>query len=127
MNKNTILKISAVLPVVLIASLVSASSVFAKEICYTQYGGGETCVDVPENSNLELDKTIYNPASKQYEDHVKSSGGSNPYVFDVNEDINFKITIKNTGDVELKNVDLKDELPYLLKYSGKEGQQIEQV
>jgi len=101
--------------------VMSVGKSYAKISCTTQYGGGETCVNVTEDAKLSVDKTIYNPKSGQYEDHVKSTGGSNPYVFGYNETIKFKITVKNTGDVKIKDINMYDALPTFLKYKSGDG------
>jgi len=93
----------------------------AREICFTQYGGGETCIDESEDSKLKVDKKIYNPKSGDYEDHIKAESGSNPYTFTEGEEIKFKFTVKNDGDVDLVDVEAEDILPSYLKYEGGDG------
>jgi|GEM_PF-6863168 len=94
--------------ITLIIFLFTFESVaYAKEICTTQYGGGQTCVNVDENSKLSIDKTIYNPDHKTYEDHVSASS----YVFTAGEEVKFSITVKNNGDVTYKKLVITDELP----------------
>jgi len=99
--------------IVLIISVFAFASVsYAKEICTTQYGGGQTCVNVDENSNLTIDKTIYNPDHKKYEDHVQADS----YVFTANEEVKFKISVENTGKVTYKKLVITDELPDFVEF-----------
>lgn len=100
--------------------VVSGTS-FAKQICTTQYGGGETCVNVSDNPDLEVNKTIYNPKSGDYESDISSNKGSNPYVFTSDEKIKFRITVKNVGDIEIKDINAYDVLPTFLVYSSGDG------
>jgi len=101
---------------ILILSVFSSFFVFpntinAKEVCFTQYGGGETCVDVKDDSDIDVDKKI-SKKDDDYKDHIKSS----EHKFDSGDKIYFKIKVENTGDVTLKDVDLIDTLPNFVKF-----------
>lgn len=99
--------------IVLIISVFAFASVsYAKEICTTQYGGGQTCVNVNEDSTLTIDKTIYNPDHKKYEDHVQAYS----YVFTAGEEVKFKISVENTGKVTYKKLVITDELPDFVEF-----------
>ncbi|MDA1337821.1 MAG: isopeptide-forming domain-containing fimbrial protein [bacterium] len=101
-----------ILIAIVIFSFTFAGVSFAKEICTTQYGGGQTCVNVDEDSTLTIDKTIYNPDHKKYEDHVQSDS----YVFTAGEEIKFKISVENTGKVTYKKLVITDELPDFVEF-----------
>ena len=100
---------------------VFSSTSYAKQICTTQYGGGETCINIADNPDLEIDKTIYNPKSGEYESDIKSSGGSYPYIFESSDKIKFRITVKNVGDIEIKDINAYDALPAFLVYDSGDG------
>ena len=100
---------------------VNPDKAYAKRQCFTQYGGGETCVDVKEDADLKVDKSVYNPTSKDYEDNVKAKGGSYPYIFSKTENIKFRIKVENTGDVRINDINLEDILPSYIKYAGGDG------
>ena len=100
---------------------VSTESAYAKRQCFTQYGGGETCINVNEDAELNVDKVIKNPKTGEYVDHVRSKNASDAYVFGYQETLKFRIIVENKGDVTIKNVDLKDIMPSLIKYKGGDG------
>ena len=122
MFKSILAKSSIFVVVSAVAFLVLPSKASAREVCFTQYGGGETCVNVDEDSQIKVDKKILNPKSDQYEDHIKASGGSYPYKFSEGEKIEFQITVRNIGDVKLVNIKLTDVLPSFVKYKSGDGE-----
>ncbi len=101
-----------ILIAIVIFSFTFATISFAKEVCTTQYGGGQTCVNVDEDSDLNIDKTIYNPDHKKYEDHVQASS----HVFIAGEEVKFRISVENTGDVTYKKLVITDELPDFVEF-----------
>lgn len=90
----------------LILSL-APSVVMAKE-CHSVYGGGEVC----EYGNLSIDKQVFNPEKGEYWDNIDSSD----YVFGPNQEITFKIRVKNTSDVRLDNVLIRDYMTNYLSF-----------
>lgn len=92
-------------------SVVPANKIFAKEICFTQYGGGETCVNVDENAKINVDKKV-SDENGNFQDHLKSS----VHKFEAGDKVYFKIEVENNGDVDLKDVELKDVLPDFLSF-----------
>lgn len=115
--KNLILS----LIITLIAVFTFVPQVIAKEICTTQYGGGQKCENIDEDADISIDKEIYNIDDRQFEDHIDASD----YVFKASETIEFRIEIKNKGDVTYKKVELTDTLPDFVKFKdftgGKDG------
>ena len=108
---------SAVIALVM-AITTGTSAVYAEE-CFTQYGGGETCVD--EDADLKVDKKIYNPKSKDYENHINRKDGSHPYTFDNDDKIYFTIVVENTGDVKIEDIKLVDVMPSVIEYNSGDG------
>lgn len=100
---------------------VFSGTSYAKQICTSQYGGGETCVNVSDNPDIKVNKTIYNPKSGEYENDISSNKGSNPYIFGSSETIKFRITVKNVGDIEIKDINAYDSLPTFLVYESGDG------
>ncbi|NCT55214.1 hypothetical protein GW755_00030 [bacterium] len=93
--------------------LVTTSAVSARQVCFTQYGGGETCVNVEDNSDLDVEKLVSKEdISDSYKDHLKSS----EHMFNAEDYVYFRIKVKNKGDVDLKDVKVKDVLPNFVKY-----------
>ena len=102
-------------------AFVLVQNVEAKTICWEVYGGGEECKEVDENSQLQVNKTIWNPKSEKWEDHISSSSGSYPYTFSAEQTVTFRIEVKNTGDVKLKDIKVKDTLPAYIIYNNGDG------
>ncbi|HHH14084.1 MAG TPA: DUF11 domain-containing protein [candidate division WWE3 bacterium] len=112
MNKITSFKISATALMLALMTFFAANGVFAREVCYTQYGGGETCVTVEDNASIDVDKKVSN-TDGNYQNHLRSS----VYTFNSADSIYFKIIVKNTGEVSLNDVQVKDVLPSFVDYS----------
>lgn len=101
MNKIQSLIVSFLLFFILVNPVMARS-------CHTVYGGGEVC----ESCNLIVDKEIWNPTKNEYWDNIDSSY----YTFKAGEEIKFKIMIKNTSDIKVNNVEIKEYLPSYLDY-----------
>jgi uncharacterized repeat protein (TIGR01451 family) len=81
----------------------------AHATCDEQYGG------VCKELELQIDKVVWDPANGNFKDNL----GINDYKFGPDEEITFKLKIKNTGDETFDEVHVKDYLPdYLLQLSG---------
>jgi len=79
--------------------------------CEQQYGGGETCYE----GELRLDKVVKNPSSGTYVDNLFSSDPN----FSADQEVWFRLNIKNTGSDDLNDVEVKDKFPnYILFVSG---------
>ena len=79
--------------------------------CVDQYGGGQTCYE----GELRLDKVVKNPSTGDYTDNLYSSDPN----FSADQDIWFRVTVKNTGNDNLINMIVKDKFPnYILFVSG---------
>jgi uncharacterized repeat protein (TIGR01451 family) len=91
----------------ILLSLVVASPAIAEE-CHTVYGGGEVC----ETCNINVDKEIWNPSENGYWDNIDSSD----YTFESGEEVKFKIVVKNTSDINVNNIEIKDYLPEYVDY-----------
>lgn len=62
-----------------------------------------------------VDKTIKNPITLEYLNNLDSS----LVLFAADNLVDFKVKVKNTGDEELKNIEVKDTLPpYVIFQSG---------
>lgn len=100
--------------------ITAVSMLFAQnakaEKCVTIYGGGEKCVS--EDAKLKVEKSVWNPEKKDWQDHI----GSKEHKFDANDKIQFRIRVKNTGDVEIKDINLEDHLPSFVRYKDGDGE-----
>lgn len=80
--------------------------------CESQYGGGEVCYKTGE---IQLNKQVYNPDSSSFVDNLSV----NTHYFKGDQEITFRIKVKNVGDKTLDSVHVKDYLPsYLHLTSG---------
>ena len=111
---NDLLK--KLLTLMVVASLtttLSTQPVQAQE-CHTQYGGGEVCDD----GNVSLDKVVWQDKDNQGNtvDAWKDNIDSSDYRFSPGEEVRFELRVKNTGDVKLKRITVRDILPSYLEY-----------
>jgi len=86
--------------------------------CTTSYGGyggygAGNCV----NGNISINKTVQNPANNQFVDNL----GSNDAKYNPDQQVNFKLTVSNTGNAGVSNVVVKDVLPSFLDYASSDG------
>jgi len=101
---------------ILIASFLTALifSLSVKAVsarCVQQYGGGETCYE----GELRLDKVVKNPSTGSYVDNLYASDPN----FWADQEIWFRLTVKNTGSDDLNDIEVKDRFPnYVLFDSG---------
>ncbi|MFA6982073.1 MAG: hypothetical protein WC243_03570 [Patescibacteria group bacterium] len=107
MNKNIALKLIGIVLFVVLA-VVSSKSVYAD--CESNYGGGETCV---YNKSFKITKQVRLEGNDTWKDKIT----------DVEEGdvIEFKIKIENTGEVDVDDMKMKDELPDELEKVGGSG------
>jgi len=90
-----------------------STAVSAREVCFTQYGGGETCVNVEDNSDIDIEKYVATrDESDAYQSHLKSS----EHTFNAEDYVYFRLRVKNRGEVDLKNVVVKYVLPNFVTY-----------
>jgi len=92
--------------------------------CETQYGGGETCVRTGE---LQIDKEVckaktdssgrFLECDLDHDEFIDNFNIDDPR-FATNQEIVFKLKIKNVGDDTLFNIDVTDTLPDYLFFSG---------
>src|SRR4051812_43459434 len=78
--------------------------------CQIIYGGGEVC---QKTVSFTLDKKVQRPnKGGEYVDNL----GMNDDKFAPGATVNFRITVKNTGDAKINNVNVVDMLPDYLSY-----------
>lgn len=116
---NTKLFIATTLAVGAIA--LTAAPSFGAVSCVTQYGGqygsGQVCVKTGE---LQINKEVFNPKLNKFVDNIPLTGNDHSN-FAPGEEVTFRLTIKNSGDNTLNNVQVNDTLPgFLQKIDGQE-------
>jgi uncharacterized repeat protein (TIGR01451 family) len=95
------------------ATLLFSSSAIAAEAtttCTPIYGGGETCI---ETEKLSLDKKVQNPTTKVF---VDSLAGTTDPKYRPGTTILFRITVTNTSDAEITDIEVKDTLPQYVTF-----------
>jgi hypothetical protein len=100
-------KIISYLLIVIGLFLLAINVANARE-CHTVYGGGEVC----ENGDISLDKKVFNPEANEYWDNIAASS----YTFAPNQEVKFRLRIKNIADVEVDGVRLEDDFARLVDY-----------
>ncbi|MBI3485359.1 DUF11 domain-containing protein [Candidatus Daviesbacteria bacterium] len=86
--------------------LITVPSAFADSgtTCTGQYGAyGATC----QTTSLSVSKLIKNPVTGELVDTLSSSG---PH-FLPEQTVNFRVTVKNTGNTDLTNIQVQDKFP----------------
>lgn len=97
-----------------LAMFLNVSSAMAGRSCHNVYGGGEVC----EQKDIQIDKVVLRPDTNQFLDNIDSGS----FNFNPSQDVTFELRIKNTGDIRLDKVNVKDTLPDTLRWkSGGNG------
>ena len=108
MNKKSFYKNLIVSVAFLALSLGFSTPVYAT--CESTYGGGEKCV---YNKSFDIEKKVRKEGDSKWKDKVT----------DVEEDevVEFRIRIKNVGEVETDNMKMIDDLPDAMERVGGSG------
>lgn len=115
MNKILISAATIAGALALSAGSVSAAGTTSSSVdCQPIYGGGKTCVTTPE---FEINKLVINPQTNTFVDNL---GISNPR-FAPDQEIVFKLVVRNTSNTELKNLVVKDIFPEHVVFLGGDG------
>lgn len=93
---------SILLATLMLFSFFNVSSVSAQ---YTSSQGGP-------NTTFLIDKKIFNPQTLQYVDNLSRD----QYLFIPNQTVDFQLVVTNTGNQDLTNLDITDQLPAELAY-----------
>ncbi len=97
----------------LLTSLFIAPSRVKASECTTQYGGTTTCV----STSLTINKQVTNPATGNFVENL----GSTDATFSSNQEVLFRLTIKNTGSQAQSSVTVKDTFPSELTFVSGPG------
>jgi len=98
---KTNLIVFVVLVIGLVLMVLMPSKAFAVE-CEEIYGGGERCI---YNKSFEITKKVRIKDVGSYKDRLNLDED------DLDEVLEFKIKVKNIGEVEVDNMEMEDELP----------------
>ncbi len=108
-SKHFILAVAAGLACV--AGLAGVAAPVRAETCTTQYGGTTTCVP----ADLTINKEVRNPATNIFVENL----GVSDTLFVKDNEVLYKLTVKNTGSETLNPITVHDIFPpYLTFMSG---------
>lgn len=88
----------------------------AQDNCQPIYGGGESCV---QTGNVTINKTVQNPKTLQYVDNLDASSPK----YNPGQIVLFQITVTNTSNNPIKNIEVKDLLPQNIDCASQETNQ----
>lgn len=111
---QTMIKGSIFLPFILTAVLFTASQSQASVNCETIYGGGQTCVSKGE---IDIDKKVRDPKSGKFVDNLTI----NESKYSASDQIEFRLSVTNTGNATFDAVEVKDILPQFVKFVSGPG------
>lgn len=103
--KQTSIMIAATALFAGVGSSIEAAGGYGTSNCQIIYGGGEVC---QKTVSFTLDKKVQKPTKGgEFVDNL----GINDEKFAPGATVNFQITVKNTGDTPIENIDVLDTLP----------------
>ncbi|MDP2638307.1 MAG: hypothetical protein Q8P26_04565 [Candidatus Levybacteria bacterium] len=109
MNKNYMLSIFSFIGA--LAFLTAGSLVSAAEVsCQPIYGGGQSCVT---NNNVIVNKTVLNPQTNQFVDNL----GVNDPKYKAGFIATFQISVTNSGNANIPQIDIKDVFPQYITFN----------
>lgn len=106
--KNINIKLIVVAIVALSGFAFATSKAFAG--CTSNYGGGETCI---YNKRFDIEKKVRKEGDDSWKDKVTN--------VKKDEVVEFRIKVKNEGEVEVDNMKMKDFLPKEMERIGGSG------
>jgi uncharacterized repeat protein (TIGR01451 family) len=91
-----------------VAGVLSGGTAYAG--CTSNYGGGETCI---YNKNFDIEKKVRKEGDDSWKDKVTG--------VDEDEVVEFKIKVKNEGEVDVDDMKMSDKLPKEMERVGGDG------
>lgn len=114
MNKSILINSAIAITLLLLSTgsaFAAGNTTYGGNQCQPIYGGGDSC---PKTPQFEINKTVQNPKTQVFVDNLSVSDPR----FAPTQIVPFKITVKNTSDVAISNVVIKDILPDFVDFSG---------
>jgi uncharacterized repeat protein (TIGR01451 family) len=93
---------------------VVSTTAYASYGCQPIYGGGQTCVT---QGNLLINKTVQNPVTFGFVDNLSV----NDPRYNPDQNINFQISVTNTGDSVIAQATVVDTLPLYVSFISGPG------
>lgn len=122
MTKSVNYRLISALVVAGVVGVLSGGNAYAG--CTANYGGGETCI---YNKNFDVEKKVRTCDADYYDDHGEcdkdDDEGWKDKVTDVEEGdvVEFKIKVKNDGEVDVDDMKMSDKLPGEMTRLGGDG------
>ncbi|KKU82805.1 MAG: hypothetical protein UY10_C0023G0002 [Microgenomates group bacterium GW2011_GWA2_47_8] len=88
---------------------------YGSEACQPIYGGGETCV---LKGNLLINKSVKNPQTNEFVDNLSRS---NDPKYMSGQIVEFQLTVTNTGNKKINEIEVTDILPNYLDFQSGPG------
>jgi uncharacterized repeat protein (TIGR01451 family)/LPXTG-motif cell wall-anchored protein len=101
-------KLIGVLLVAGVAGVLGVGTAYAS--CTDNYGGGQTCI---YNKNFDIEKKVRKEGDDSWKDKVTN--------VKENQVVEFKIKVKNTGEVKVDDMKMIDKLPKEMERVGGDG------
>jgi LPXTG-motif cell wall-anchored protein/uncharacterized repeat protein (TIGR01451 family) len=108
MTKSFNYKLIGVLVVAGMTGALGAGTVYAG--CTANYGGGQTCI---YNKNFDLEKKVRKEGDSSWKDKVTNVKKG--------EVVEFRVKVKNDGEVEVGDMKMLDKLPKEMERVGGDG------
>jgi len=108
--KKLIVIVTPIAVSLLVAGFMGNTKVYAS--CEPNYGGGETCI-YNKSIKITKDVKVIEDNGSDYKDKVTGVKKT--------ETVEFRITVKNVGEVEVDNMKMTDKLPSELDRVGGDG------
>lgn len=106
LNKNLIIFVSVL--TLSFVGLMGKNNVYAS--CTQNYGGGQTCV---YNKNFDIEKKVRKEGDDSWKDKVTNVKKG--------EIVEFRVKIKNDGDIDVDDMKMEDKLPREMERVGGSG------
>lgn len=108
MRKSFSNKLIGVLLVAGVTSVLGVNTAYAG--CTSNYGGGETCI---YNKNFDIEKKVRKEGDNSWKDKVTNVKKG--------EVVEFKVKVKNDGEVKVNDMKMVDKLPKEMERVGGSG------
>lgn len=108
MRKSFSNKLIGTLLVVGVTSVLGVNKAYAG--CTSNYGGGETCI---YNKNFDIEKKVRKEGDDSWKDKVTNVKKG--------EVVEFKVKVKNDGEVKVNDMKMVDKLPKEMERVGGDG------
>lgn len=94
--------------------LVAAPKAFADVSCQPIYGGGQSCITT---NNIVVNKTVLNPQTNRFVDNLNINDPRYQPGFVAT----FQISVTNTGNNNVSQIDVRDVLPQFVSFGSGAG------